>query len=95
MSLRCRWRQSQFSADQFWRRWKKEYVPLLIQLSKWRTVQRNICRGDLVLIIDDDAPRGKWRLGRVMTPVVSADGLVRSAEVATKKGYALLESLHF
>ena len=52
MSLRRRWRHSQFLADQFWRRWRREYVPHLIERSKWRNIQRNICRGDLVLIVE-------------------------------------------
>ena len=84
MSLRRRWRHSQFLADQFWRRWRREYVPHLIERSKWRNIQRNIRRGDLVLIVEDNVPRGQWRLGRVIAPIASADGLVRSAEVVTK-----------
>ena len=86
MSLRRRWRHSQFLADQFWRRWRREYVPHLIERSKWRNIQRNIRRGDLVLIVEDNVPRGQWRLGRVIAPIASADGLVRSAEVVTKTG---------
>ena len=61
-------------------------MPHLIERSKWRTIQRNIRRGDLVLIVEDNVPRGQWRLGRVIAPIASADGLVRSAEVVTKTG---------
>ena len=86
MLLRRRWRHSQFLADQFWHRWRKEYVPYLVRRSKWRELQRNVRCGDLVLVVDEDVPRGKWRLGRVTAPIASADGLVRSAEVTTKKG---------
>jgi hypothetical protein len=102
MSLRRRWRHSQFLADQFWRRWRQEYVPHLIKRSKWRTIQRNLRRGDLVLIVEDNVPGGQWRLGRVVAPIASADGLVRSAEIVTKAGtyvrpvgkLALLEAHH-
>ena len=86
MLVRRRWRHSQFLADQFWHRWRKEYVPYLVRRSKWRELQRNVRCGDLVLVVDEDVPRGKWRLGRVTAPIASADGLVRSAEVTTKKG---------
>ena len=85
-SLRRRWRHSQFLADQFWRRWRREYVQHLIERSKWHTIQRNTRRGDLVLFVEDNVPRGQWRLGRVVAPIASADGLVRSAEVVTKTG---------
>ena len=64
MSLR---RHSQFLADQFWRRWRREYVPHLIERSKWPNIQRNLRLGDLFLVVDDNLPRGKWHLGRVMT----------------------------
>ena len=86
MLLRRRWRHSQFLADQFWHRWRKEYVPYLVRRSKWRELQRNVRCGDLVLVVDEDVLRGKWRLGRVTAPIASADGLVRSAEVTTKMG---------
>ena len=52
-------------------------MPHLIERSKLRTIQRNIRRGDLVLIVEDNVPRGQWRLGRVIAPIASADGLVR------------------
>ena len=75
---------SQSLADQFWRRWRREYVPHLIERSKWPKIQRNLHQGDLVLAVDDNAPRGQWCLGQVMAPIASADGLTRSAEVLTK-----------
>ena len=86
MSLRRRWRHSQFLADQFWQRWRREYVPQLVQRSKWRNLQRNLRRGDLVLLVEDNLPRGKWPLGRVVASIASADGLIRSAEVVTNTG---------
>ena len=61
-------------------------MPYLVRRSKWRELQRNVRCGDLVLVVDEDVPRSKWRLGRVTAPIASADGLVRSVEVTTKKG---------
>jgi hypothetical protein len=77
-------------------------VPHLIKRSKRRTIQRNLRRGDLVLIVEDNFPKGQWRVGRVVAPIASADGLVRSAEIVTKAGtyvrpvgkLALLEAHH-
>ena len=86
MSLRRRWRHSQFLANQFWRRWSNEYIPQLIKRSKWNVAHRNLHRGDLVLIVEKDVPRSHWRLGRVIAPIASEDGLIRSAEIATKTG---------
>ena len=79
-------RDSQFLADQFWCRWSKEYVPQLVKRSKWNVAHRNLRSGDLVLIVEKEAPRSQWRLGRVIAPIASEDGLIRSAEVLTKSG---------
>ena len=59
-------------------------MPHLIERSNWRTIQRNIRRGDLVLIVEGNVPKSQWRLDRVIVPIASADGLVRSAGVVTK-----------
>lgn len=49
---RRRWRQIQYIANLFWTRWTREYLPLLQELQKWLTPQRNFSPGDIVLIID-------------------------------------------
>ena len=60
-----RWRQIQFLADLFWKRWVREYIPTLQQRQKWFTPKRNLKENDIVLIVDKPLPRGAWRLGRV------------------------------
>ena len=37
--------------------------------------------GDVVLIMDSDAPRSQWPLGRVVEAHASGDGLVRKVTV--------------
>ena len=44
----------------------------LVRRSKWRELQRNIRNGGLVLVVDEEAPRCKWCLGRVTAPIASA-----------------------
>ncbi|CAB4035880.1 Hypothetical predicted protein, partial [Paramuricea clavata] len=58
----------------------------LIKRNKWNVAHRNLRRGDLVLIFEKDVPRSHWGLGRVIAPIASEDGLIRSAEVTTKTG---------
>ena len=41
--------------------------------------------GDIVLVRDDDQPRGRWPLDRVVTTFPGAEGCVRSVEVRTKR----------
>lgn len=58
LSLR-RWLRAQELARQFWRRWLREYVPSLLQRTKWTRKERNLAVGDIGLIVDDKNPRGK------------------------------------
>ena len=83
---RRRWRQVQYLADLFWKRWKREYLPLLQSRQKWQGQQRNISVGDLVLLIEPNSSRYQWPLGRVISTLQDDDGLVRSVQVRTRTG---------
>ena len=80
------WRQSQYMADLFWKRWTAEYLPILQERSKWNSACRNLAVGDVVLIVDGDTPRSSWPMGRVMEVSKGRDGFVRSASVKTAYG---------
>ena len=81
---RKRWRQVQFLADIFWKRWTKEYLPTLQQRQKWFYPERNLKVGDIVLIIDSSAPRNSWAMGKVEKVHEGSQGFVRSVTVKTK-----------
>lgn len=83
---RRRWRQIQYLADVFWRRWTREYLHNLQLRSKWLNKQLNIQSNDIVLIVDDNLPRHCWMLGRVVNSLPGRDGLVRAVEVKTRSG---------
>ncbi len=80
---RKRWRTVQHLSNQFWDRWRKEYLLSLQERQKWTHVQRNLEVDDIVLIKDPDTVRNKWPMGRVTKVVPSDDGLVRKAYVKT------------
>ncbi|XP_056588276.1 uncharacterized protein LOC130408847 [Triplophysa dalaica] len=61
-----RWKQVQYMSDLFWKRWVKEYLPGLQERQKWNTVKRNFVPGDLVVLVDDMAPRNTWIIGRIV-----------------------------
>jgi transposase InsO family protein len=81
---RKRWRAVQFIVDQFWKQWLKQYIPELQCRSKWLKKEKNFKVGDLVLISDENTPRGVWPMGIVDSVNVSKDQLVRSVTVRTK-----------
>lgn len=78
---RRRWRHVQFLVNTFWKRWLLEYLPLLQTRQKWFLARSNVNIGDLVLIVDENAPRGCWPLGLVTDVVEGRDGLVRSVKM--------------
>ena len=79
-----RWRQVQYLADVFWRRWVREYLPSLQERQKWNKKQRNFAVDDIVLVLDDKKPRNSWPLGRILEVYAnSRDGLVRSVRLKT------------
>ena len=49
---RKRWRQMQYLAEVFWKRWSKEYLASLQPRQKWLTLEKNVQQGDVVLIVD-------------------------------------------
>ena len=47
-------------------------------------MSRNLSVGDVVLLTDEGAPRGMWRMARVTEVFESEDGLVRKVRVRTR-----------
>ncbi|XP_077073702.1 uncharacterized protein LOC143724510 [Siphateles boraxobius] len=81
---RKRWRQVQYMSDLFWKRWTKEYLPQLQERQKWNHPSRNFIPGDVVLIVDESAPRGSWLMGRIVKAMEDEHGVVRKVRVKTK-----------
>ena len=79
-----RWRQMQYLTDLFWKRWLKEYLPELQRRQRWLQPNRNIAVGDIVLIVDDHAPRCSWPMGKIIEVSRDNRGFVRSSQIKTK-----------
>ena len=74
-------------ADLFWRRWVREYLPLLQERQKWQSIKRNFAPGDFVIIVDETAPRNSWLSGRVVEAEKDRRGHVRKVRIRTKTGF--------
>ncbi len=61
-------------------------MPTLQVTLKWLNPQRNIRKGDLVLLPKRDGPRGEWPMGVANETYPGLDGLVRQALVRTRSG---------
>ncbi|KAM9834391.1 uncharacterized protein ACBT44_011736 isoform 1-T1 [Syngnathus typhle] len=79
--LRKRWRRVQYLTEEFWSRWKKEYLLNLQQREKWNKTKRNARINDIVIIKDENTPRNEWKLAKVTQVYPSEDGHVRKIQL--------------
>lgn len=83
--LRSSWKMAQHIVGEFWKRWVKEYLPVITRRNKWFKETKDLAEGDLVLIVNGNG-RTQWIRGRVEKTVVGRDGRVRQALVRTTSG---------
>ncbi|KAL8579332.1 hypothetical protein ACOMHN_010916 [Nucella lapillus] len=76
-----RWRRVQFLVEQFWSRWKGEYLASLQPRRKWCHQRDSLKENAVVMLVDESAPRGSWRLARVVRVYPGHDGLARSVQI--------------
>eukprot|EP00794_Sanderia_malayensis_P017900 gene17900-19679_t len=81
-----RWRLCQTLVHHFWKRWYLEYLNGLQRMSKWKSPQRNLKIGDIVLIKDNRTSPGQWPIAKVTNVNPGPDNNVRVASVTNSKG---------
>lgn len=84
-TLRNSWKMAQHITGEFWKRWIKEFLPILTRRSKWFEDTKDLVEGDLVLVVNG-TKRNQWIRGRVVTTYAGRDGRVRQALVRTANG---------
>lgn len=73
--LRKRWKRVQHLANEFWVRWKREFLHTLQLQQKWMRPRGNLQQGD-VIISNDNLPRNIWQTARVEEAYGDPDGYV-------------------
>ena len=68
----------------FWRRWTREVFPNLVIQKKCHTRQRDLEKGDVVLVEDANLLRGQWKMAMVEEPIRSEDNTVRRVLISYK-----------
>ena len=58
-----RWRRVQHIAEEFWSRWRKEFLVALRK--KWATNKRNFQVGDVVILKDGSQHRNHWPMALI------------------------------
>lgn len=80
--LRKRWRKVQHQANEFWSRWKREYLLNLQMRQKWHKIHQNAQVNDVVIVQDDFAPRNEWKLAKVTEVYPGNGGCVRKLQLS-------------
>ena len=79
---RRRWRQVQHLANEFWQKWKGQYLSSLQSRAKWQKAKPNLAVDDVVLLKDEETHRNQWPVARITKVFPDAkDKLVRHVQV--------------
>ena len=77
------------SLNQFWRRWRHEYLVELREAHRFNNGASTgipIAVNDLVIVHNENQPRGFWKIAKVEGTIVGRDGKVRGATVRMSSG---------
>lgn len=80
-----RWQKVQRYTEEFWQRWRDEYIATLQPRGKWKTKQENLKPGNLVLVKNDNSPPSAWELARIVAVHPDQQGLVRNVTLRRGK----------
>ncbi|XP_076045077.1 uncharacterized protein LOC143027605 [Oratosquilla oratoria] len=78
---KSQWKHVHHLAEEFWKRWKKEYLSSLQPRRKWVNSSPNVKVDDVVLVKNQECPQGQWPLGIVNKVFPGKDDLVRKVQV--------------
>ena len=81
-----RWRIVNNLVNEFWRRWKTEYLTALQERHKWTRLHRELAKGDVVILEVESTPRTYWPLGIIEETMFDGDGIIRTVLVKTING---------
>ena len=79
-SQKC-WRRTQYLVNEFWSRWRSAFLQNWQARQKWLEVKRNMIKGGIVFLKDENQLRNYWRLGRIAEVYEDDDGLVRKIKL--------------
>ena len=77
--------------NRFWKRWRNEYLIELRNAHRHQSqndASTAISIGDVVILHEENQPRGKWRVGKILDLIAGAHTCIRGAvvEVRSKGG---------
>lgn len=81
------WQLIQKRLQEFWRRWRREYLSQMQgRMKRWKP-PISIVVGKLVIIQDENQPPMRWKMGRIIKLHPGDDGVVRVVTLKTEAGF--------
>ena len=74
---RKHWRRARHLANEFWTRWRKEFLLSLQHRQNWARNRGNLQLNDVVMIKGENLPRSAWQLAGISAVYPRSDGQVR------------------
>ena len=72
---------------EWWARWIEEVLPTLIPCKKWQSRQRNMMKGDMVMLNYKGNLVDDYKLAKVTDVYPDEQGVVRTVQVSYRKRY--------
>jgi len=87
-NLTKEFRMRQKQADDFWRRWQREYLTTFWSFHEVRQQQAStkFRRGDVALLQEDVRPRHMWKRAVIEQLIEGRDGMIRTVILRTLEG---------
>ena len=70
----------------WWSQWSAQYLYTLQDRQKWFNKKRSLKKGDLILMVEPNQPRGDWRKGIIVQTYPDRWGIVRKVQLRTVNG---------
>ena len=81
---RKHWRRVQHLADEFWRRWRKEYLQNQQKRTKWHNQRDGSKVGNVLLIVQENVSRNEWNRGKIVDEREDSEGQICSVYVKVR-----------
>ncbi|CAG2239905.1 unnamed protein product [Mytilus edulis] len=82
---KSQWKHVVVLSQEFWKKWREQYLSNLQQRRKWNTSSDDIKEGDIVLLKDRELNRTCWPMAIVERTFPSSDDHVRKVQIRVAK----------
>ena len=84
--------------EDFWEQWRTLYLTQLREKNRASQIasgsKKSPKAGEVVICVDEDLPRDRWKLAVVLKPVLSEDGEIRTVIVRNHNGREISKSVN-